>query len=275
MRYAKAVPVLMYHHVTPNPGLVTVSPHTFENQMQSLASKGYTALSADHFLEFVSGKRKVPAKSVLITFDDGYLDNYVYAFPVLQRMDLHAVLFTVTGNVGDGPARPHAGQSGAVLPACPNHRTCKDAIANGHADQVMLRWSEIEMMEASGAMEIHSHTHTHTRWDKQINDEAQRLAALEQDLALSQATLQQRLGHKSAHLCWPQGYFEPGYQAVAQKLGFEAQYTTIKHVNTAGTSPQHIGRIVVKDRSDAWLARRLSIYASPLLGRLYSALRGD
>ena len=275
MSYAKAVPVLMYHHVTPNPGLVTVSPQTFEKQMTYLAAKGYTTLSADHFLDFIKGKRKVPAKSVLITFDDGYLDNYVYAFPVLQRLDLHAVLFTVTGNVSDGPARPHTGQSGAVLPECPNHRACKDAIASGNADQVMVRWSEIEAMEASGAIEIQSHTHTHIRWDKQIADESHRLEALEQDLTLSQTTLQQRLGRKSGHLCWPQGYFEPGYQTVAQKQGFEAQYTTIKHVNTVGTPPQHIGRIVVKDRSDAWLARRLSIYASPLLGRLYSVLRGD
>lgn len=275
MSHAKAVPVLMYHHVSPNPGLVTVSPQNFELQMQALAEKGYSTLTADQFLGFLQGHNDVPARSVLITFDDGYLDNYVYAFPAMQRLGLHGVIFAVTGWIGEGTERPHAGSAPASeLPVCPSHRDCMAAIDNGQADQVMLRWSEIKAMEAAGTFEIQSHTHTHTRWDKKFDDPSERLSALEHDLTQSRATLKQRLNSERDHLCWPQGYFEPAYQAVAQHQGFSALYTVMKGMNTAGTSPKAIFRTVVKDRSGAWFTRRLWIYSHAWLGGLYVKLRG-
>ncbi|MRT32352.1 hypothetical protein FGX01_00105, partial [Xylella fastidiosa subsp. multiplex] len=72
---------------------------------------------------FLAGK-PVPHKSIVITFDDGYLDNWVYAHPILQKYHMHAVVFIVTSWTGDGPARPHAGQSGAILPTTPNQHAC-------------------------------------------------------------------------------------------------------------------------------------------------------
>lgn len=275
MRRARAVPVLMYHHVSPNPGLVTVSPRNFELQMQALAQGGYSTLTADQFAGFVRGRNDAPARSVLLTFDDGYLDNYVHAFPVLQRLGLHAVIFAVTGRIGDGAARAHAGnRDGAALPDCPSHRNCGAAMAAGRADEVMLRWSEIEHMQASGCIETHSHTHAHVRWDRTFPDQGERLAALEQDLRRSRETLQRRLGGERAHLCWPWGYFEPEYQAIASKIGFTTQYTVAKGLSRAGDDPASIGRLPAKDRSGDWLASRLWIYRQPWFGPLYLRLRG-
>lgn len=267
---SRALPVLMYHHVSPNPGLVTVSPATFRAHMEAIAAAGYRTLSADDCLDFLQGHRDLAGKNVLITFDDGYLDNYVHAYPVLRELGLKATIFAVTDWIGDGPLRPLDSE----LPPCPDHRACKAAIAEGRADEVMLRWSEIEAMEASGAIEIHSHTHTHTRWDKTVADPAARRAALAQDLAQSKDTLKQRLGREERHLCWPQGYFDQDYVSVARELGFEALYTTRKHVNTRSTPATDIGRLVTKERDGRWLLQRLAIYSSPLLGRLYTALRG-
>ncbi|MDD5403885.1 MAG: polysaccharide deacetylase family protein [Sulfuricella sp.] len=276
MKPARAVPVLMYHHVSPHPGLVTVSPHTFEQQMARLARGGYTALTAGRFLSFLKGERTVPDKSVLITFDDGFLDNYVHAFPVLQRLGLHAVIFAVTGWIGEGDPRPHAGEAGgAGLPDCPNHKECAQAIAGGRADDVMLRWSEIARMEASGAVEIHSHTHSHLRWDQLYPDRDVRLAKVEEDLRRSRDALRARLGRADIHLCWPWGYFEPEYQLIASELGFTAQYTVAKGLNRPGDDPRHIHRIVVKDRAGSWLPSRLRIYRQPWLGGLYLKLRGQ
>lgn len=265
----------MYHHVSPNPGLVTVSPQNFERQMQALAHRGYAALTAQRFAGFLRGREEVPERSLLITFDDGYLDNYVHAFPVLQRLGLHAVIFAVTGRIGDGAVRPHAGKrNGAALPDCPSHRSCGAAIAAGRADEVMLRWSEIEHMQASGCVEIHSHTHAHVRWDRMFPDRAQRLAALEEDLQRSREALQRRLGGERAHLCWPWGYFEPEYQAIASRIGFANQYTVAPGLNRAGGDPASISRLPTKDRSGNWLASRMWIYRRPWLGGLYLKLRG-
>ncbi|MHB9118106.1 MAG: polysaccharide deacetylase family protein [Burkholderiales bacterium] len=273
MKAAKAVPVLMYHHVSPHPGLVTVAPQAFEYQMAQLAAKGYTALTADRFLAFLGGEAEVPAKSVLITFDDGYLDNYVYAYPILQRHGLHAVIFAVSGWIGEGACRPHVGEA-SELPDCPNHQRCILAIQDGRADEVMLRWAEIGRMEADGTMEIHSHTHSHLRWDKLHPDRGERLARVAEDLRRSRETLQQRLGRADRHLCWPWGYFEPEYLDAATQAGFAAQYSVAKGINRRGGDPRHIYRIVVKDRCGNWLASRLWIYRRPLLGALYLKLRG-
>lgn len=274
MRSAQAIPVLMYHHVSPAPGLVTVSSETFGAQMTRLAETGYTSLTADQFAAFLEGRANMPPKSVLITFDDGYLDNYVYAFPVLQRLGLHAVIFAVTGWVGEGPTRPHAG-TGETLPACPNHRDCKTAIAEGRADEVMMRWSEIQAMEATGAVEIQSHTHSHIRWDREISDPSERIAAVGADLARSREMLRARLGGARDHLCWPWGYFEPGYQQTAKTLGFRTQFSTRKRVSTRLSPADDIGRIVIKDRGGSWLPSRLWIYSRPWFGALYVALRGE
>ena len=269
----RAVPVLMYHHVCPHPGLVTVSPETFEEHMAYLARKKYRALAADEFLEFLQGKRVLSGRHVLITFDDGYLDNYVYAYPILQRYGLKATIFAITGLIGDGAARAYLGAA-KVLPATPDHRACKAAVAEGRSDEVMLRWPEIEAMEASGAVEIHSHTHTHQRWDQLHADNKQRFDAVESDLDASRTALKTHLGRESRHLCWPWGYFEPEYQSIAARIGFAAQYATVRGVNVAGSDPQCIPRLVMKDRPADWLATRVAIYQNAWLGKIYSRLRG-
>lgn len=273
MRPAQAVPVLMYHHVSPNPGLVTVTPQTFDYQMAQLAASGYTALTADRFLAFLKGEAEVPEKSVLITFDDAYLDNYVHAYPVLLRHGLHAVIFAVSGWIGEGAFRTHAGEAGE-LPACPDHKHCVQAIHDGRADEVMLRWEEIERMEADGTMEIHSHTHSHLRWDQLYPDRGERLAQVAEDLRRSRETLRQRRGRDDKHLCWPWGYYQPDYLDAATQAGFAAQYSVAKGINRRGGDPRQIYRMVVKDRRGNWLASRLWLYRRPLLGALYLKLRG-
>ena len=124
MADARTVPVLMHHHVSPSPGMITVSPENFESQIAWLAGNGWTSLTLDQYAGFLAG-RPVPRKSIVITFDDGYLDNWVYAHPILQKYGMHAVVFVVTGWMGEGPQRPHAGMAGATLPPRPTTAAAK------------------------------------------------------------------------------------------------------------------------------------------------------
>lgn len=270
-RSARAIPVLMYHHVSRAPGLVTVSPETFEAQIRQLAENGHQSICCDDLLAFMQGTKPLAEKSLLITFDDGFLDNYVYAHPILKRYGMSATLFVVTRWLGEGAPRNTVDASSP--PSCPDHNTCKQAITTGRPDDVILRWSEAEVMRQAGTFEFHSHTHTHTRWDK--DDFPNRLGHIEEELSLSRDLLAHRLGINSRHLCWPQGYHEPDYVRIAQKQGYEALYTTEKRVNTQGSDPLRIGRLVVKDRADRWLNSRVKIYSNPLWGNLYTRLRGE
>lgn len=269
-RGAHNVPVLMYHHVTPAGGMIAATPAHFESQIARLARDGYTALSADRFAAHLAGE-PVPEKSVLITFDDGYLDNWVHAHPILQRYGMRAVMFIVTGWIGDGPARPTAGQGGA--PPAPDHAACKAAIADGRADQVMARWTEIEAMRAAGTFEFHSHTQTHTRWDKVCGtDVAAKRERIAEELHRSRLVLGERLGEQSPHLCWPQGYFDDDYLDAGRQAGFRYFYTTdALGQNTVGGDPEHIYRFAVRDQPGRWLARRLWLGGHPVWGPRYHA----
>lgn len=276
MRAARSVPVLMYHHVSPSPGLVTISPANFADQMRGLHDAGYRTLSARQFADFLAGAA-VPDKSVLLTFDDGYLDNWVYAHPVLQRHGFSALMFIVTDWVKDGAQRACAGvdksgivDAAAALPATPEHNVCKQLIAAGKADDVIVRWSEIDAMRAAGTFEFHSHTHTHTRWDAQCPDAGAKRAGLAGDLAAARAVLSDRLGSASDHLCWPQGYFDDDYLAVAASAGFRHLYTIAPGANQPGDDPRHIHRIVTKDKPAGWLLSRLWLYRRPTLARWYA-----
>jgi len=268
--FGQPLPVLMYHHVSPKPGLVTCTPENFRAQMAWLANNGWKTLSTAEF-EAVLRSGEIPKKSVLVTFDDGYLDNWVYAHPVLQEFGQRATIFLITGWIGDGPCRPHAGPGAA--PEVPTHKQAMAAAAEGKLDDAFLRWSEVEAMRAAGTFDFHSHTHSHTRWDQQLADQATRDAALADDLGNSRATLATRLGAASPHLCWPQGYFDTAYQRVAREAGFTYLYTTEPGVVRADIELTRLPRLVAKDKSAAWFARRMGIYGRPLLSALYLGLK--
>ena len=269
-----ALPVLMYHHVSPTPGLVTVSPATFASQMRYLARAGYHSLSADNLASFLAGGM-LPRKSVLITFDDGYLDNWVYAHPILAEYGLSALLFLVTDWLKDGEVRPHAGEGTENCPKTPSHRACMEAITHGQADTVMLRWAEVQAMRQAGTFEFHSHTHTHTRWDKLTQEPALKRRWLLNDLLASRETLQQRLGRVSEHLCWPQGYYDTDYLSAAQEAGFRYLYTTQKGLLTRDSAAHALPRVVVKDKAGWWFRHRVWLYRQVRLGQVYVHLRGQ
>lgn len=269
MAHAHNIPVLMYHHVAPHGGFLTVSARQFEQQIRMLAENGFTSLTAQDMADFFSG-RPMPEKSVLLTFDDGYLDNWVYAHPVLQRYGMSAILFTITGLIGDGPVRPHAGQ-GTAVPPCPAHQQAKAQMFSEDPDPIMLRWSEIQEMVRCGTFEIHSHTHTHIRWDLNTRSNEEKIERINDDLEQSRKTLVAQLGKASSHLCWPQGYFDDDYKRAARDHGFRHLYTTdARGQNVVAGDTSHIYRFVVRDRSARWLRRRTWLATHPVWGPAYN-----
>nr|WP_323017124.1 polysaccharide deacetylase family protein [Castellaniella sp.] len=264
---ADIVPVLMYHHVRPGGGMIATTPEHFEDQLRWFARRGYRSLSTAEFLHHLQ-QGGAPRRSMLITFDDGYLDNWVYAAPLLRRYGMQATVFIVTGWVGQGPVRPQL-TDGERLPDTPEHRECERRIDQGRADEVILRWSEILALREQGVMEFHSHTHTHTRWDQL--DAAAKNTHMRAELTQSRGCLQQHLGEVSDQLCWPQGYFDEDYVRIAQETGFRYLYTTRAFGrNRQGTDPASIFRFAVRDTSGASLGRRVRVAAHPVLAPVFN-----
>lgn len=269
-RIAKVVPVLMYHHVTPAGGSLNCSPKNFKAQMEYLANHGYTTLTSKQFARFLNGE-PVPDKSVVLTFDDGYLDNYVYAHPILKKYELNAHMFLVSSWVHDEEARPAIDGSRAY-PFCPTHEECKQRLKNARIDDVIVRWSEVQIMQESKTFEFHSHSHTHTRWDKQLNQEG-KMAAILNEMQQSKEAFQEHLGQVSEHFCWPQGYYEPDYVQIAQEQGFKYLYTTDGNgFNQSGEQRSHIYRNWVGNLGTLRFAFKLWITRHPRCAQWYRRL---
>ena len=94
-RESVQLPVLMYHGITKDPSEVseyTISAETFESDLRWLGDNGFTTVSARQITDYVEKGTALPAKPVLITFDDGYANNYSIAYPLLQKnhtYDMH------------------------------------------------------------------------------------------------------------------------------------------------------------------------------------------
>ncbi|MGI9568159.1 MAG: polysaccharide deacetylase family protein, partial [Desulfobulbia bacterium] len=99
------IPILMYHQIADipeaqNPNRYSVTPQMFESQMSYLTSRGYQCISLLDAVNHVRNKQRIPRKSIVITFDDGYLDFYINALPILERFGLVATIFVVAERVG-------------------------------------------------------------------------------------------------------------------------------------------------------------------------------
>jgi len=99
--YTANIPILMYHHIDWDiTSDMVVSPDTFAAHMRALYEQGFNAIPLSRLVDFVDRGVPLPERPVVITFDDGYLSVYQYAFPVLARYGQHATVFVIGEAVG-------------------------------------------------------------------------------------------------------------------------------------------------------------------------------
>ena len=107
----KSLPVLMHHYIGDVPGGTVVSPQVFEEQCRVLAEHGWFGVGLAEAEEFLLRGEPLPPKSFLITFDDGYLDNYVHAWPILRKYGHKAVIFAVADRVSAASVKKYKSKS--------------------------------------------------------------------------------------------------------------------------------------------------------------------
>lgn len=187
------VPVAMYHSVTPDadPGSrLQVSVKSFQRQMDFLKTHHYNVVPLEDIARLIRDKLKVPPKTIAITFDDGSIDNYVYAYPILKKLGFPATIFVIINEVG----RPGGDK---------------------------LSWGQIKEMQLSGLINFGSHTLDHPYLvDLKSGVE------LKKQIFDSKIILEAKLGRPVDMFAYPAGRFNPRIRQLVIDAGYKFAFAT-------------------------------------------------
>ncbi|MCW3100425.1 MAG: Polysaccharide deacetylase [Chthonomonadaceae bacterium] len=196
-------PILSYHRIVPVVPLDDVtgnclSMQTFERQLQWLQQRGYRCISLE---EITAGGAStaapagqgLPPRAVAITFDDGYADNYEYAWPLLQKYGLTATIFLVTGSIGG----TNAFDTGANDTSVP-----------------MLSLSQIKEMQQAG-ITFGSHSVTHPATLTTLSD-----SALKAELEGAKQQIQRLLDPAFLPFAYPHSQLDSRVEKSVQEAGY-------------------------------------------------------
>ncbi len=184
----QAIPVLMYHSITEDSRKIfSVNKKDFYNQMKYLKDNGFNTLSLDEVYEHMINKKPFPEKSAVITFDDGYKDNYDNAYPILKELGLKATIFVVTGNVDEG--------------------------------SYYLSSEEIKKLQRDN-IDIQSHTVNHLKLSKLTQN--QRI----KELSDSKEYLEKLLNKKVKYMAYPYGKYNENVIQDVMEAGYKMAFTT-------------------------------------------------
>ena len=219
------LPILMYHSVLPDPqfsGKYVLPPAVLEEDLRYLSERGYETVTVADLLAYVDDGTPLPERPVMLTFDDGYLNNCVYLPPLMEKYGMRAVLSPV-GKFTD------------------------DYTANGERSvyYAMASWDDLRVLAESGYFELQNHSYNlHAQSPRHgakrrsgESDEAYQ-AMLTADLSAMQNALESRCGVRPQAFVYPFGGVDEASGAVLRALGFRASFSCSEHVNTITRDPQ-------------------------------------
>jgi len=119
--YTAEVPILTYHHIDEGASSTVITAEVFEEHLAALTNAGYTAVSLSELRDYVLYGTALPEKPIVINFDDGYMSNYTFALPLLEKYDMKATIFVIGVSFGkdtykdtDIAITPHFGDDEAA-----------------------------------------------------------------------------------------------------------------------------------------------------------------
>jgi peptidoglycan/xylan/chitin deacetylase (PgdA/CDA1 family) len=213
------VPVLMYHYLSIPPADanvyrrdLSVSPDLFARHLDAIQAAGYTTISLYQLLAHLWQGAPLPDKAVVITFDDGYRDNYENAFPLLRERGMIATIFVLTDFIDE--ERPE-----------------------------YLTWEMAREMLAAG-LSIESHGRNHVSLKNQNRDYLvwQALGSLE--------TIEFELGVRPRFVSYPAGEFDDETISVVSSANYWAGFTTIQGVTHSTDDFFRLHRVRVRNTTE-------------------------
>lgn len=219
------LPIIMYHSMLKEQGRqgqYVISPDTFESDLKYLKEHGYTSVTMQELIDYVKNGAPLPEKPIVLSFDDGYYNNYVYAYPLAKQYGFKIVISPI-GYYTDQYSK----------------------VDDNHANYSHLTWEQINEMMASGYVEFQNHTYnlhgTQKRMGaKKLKGESDEHYAklLEDDLQTMQREMQENTGYTPTTFVYPFGAISNASIPIIKDLGFQATLTCEEKMNTITKDPE-------------------------------------
>ena len=187
--------MLCYHRFEDKPkDSLAIKPSDFEAQMQTLKDNGITVIPMADFLAWRRGEKGIPAKSAIVSIDDGYISGYSVAWPILKKFGYPFTMFIYTDYIKGGPKS--GGQS--------------------------ISWEQLAEMRDAG-VDIQSHTVSHSALNaKKGKTDEQYQAWLKNEIAGSKELLEKNLGIQVKAFAYPYGLHNEAVRETVKQAGYEA-----------------------------------------------------
>ncbi len=220
------VPILMYHNICKSGGRTgryIISVTEFENDLKFIAENGYTTVVMQDLIDYVYNGKKLPKKPVVLTFDDGYFNNYAYAFPLLEKYDARAVLSIIgyytdlyTKTPDENPAYSH------------------------------VTWDNVRELMKSGRVELQNHSYNLHSTDKGRNGSKKKRgeslehyrAMLTEDLGTLQKEFKENTKYTPTTYTYPFGSVSNDSFQIVKDMGFKASLSCESGMNHVSRDPE-------------------------------------
>lgn len=182
------VPILTYHEIGYEEGGLFVTPENFSKQMEYIKKNGYEVITLDELVKGIKSKKSFKRNKVVITFDDGYRNNFKYAYPVLKKFGFPATIFLITNYMG--------------------------------TDVRILDWDEVRFLSKNNIF-FGAHTKTHFYFGL-AKDEKVML----EEIAGSKKAIEKEIGAPVEYFCYPGGGFSEIAKKIVKEAGYKGACVT-------------------------------------------------
>lgn len=250
-RKVGCIPILLYHSINNNdkPPVYSVRLTNFEQQLKYLKKKKYVSINVNQLHDFLYNKVDLPKKSFMITFDDGFNDNFE-AIIMAKKYGFNSVLFLATSFVG---------RRYNFIPFQGNLSSNGTKMSTKSTKIAFLSIDELINLRDIGT-DICPHTHTHIDLTESVKDKQR------EDILMSVKWIKDNLKIDSTCFCYPYGKYNENSIEVLKELNIELGFAVSDGMNTKFTSPYKI------QRRNVWDTNK-KIHIKLLLSTKYSAYK--
>lgn len=227
------VPIIMYHSILKEKarsGDYTITPDMFEQDLKYISDKGYTTITMTDLINYVYNNEQLPQKPIIITFDDGYYNNFGYAIPILEKYNMKAVI-SIVGEYTDKYSQSE-----------------EENLNYGY-----MRWKDIKEAMQDGTIEFQNHTYNmHNNTGKRKGSMKMKGESLEEyrkilmsDITKLQEEFKENTNYIPNTYTYPFGAVSKESKKIIKEIGFKASLSCSSGVN-----------LITKDKECLYLLKR-------------------